>query len=117
MNGPGAGAVQQVPPQQQQVVVQQEEQPKKESKYGGLKQTVRTVPFLLFRALCFVFPFCVLCFVFRVYFYFGREERCADVFCCWIGQLATSAVGGVGFGAGAFSVLVFGTACDVFVRS
>lgn len=57
MNGPGAGAgaVQQAPPpQQQQVVVQQEQPPQKESKYGGLKQTVR-IPF--------VFRVSVLCFV------------------------------------------------------
>lgn len=81
MNGPGAGAVQQVP--QQQVVVQQEEQPKKESKYGGLKQTVRTVPFLsccVFWVLGFfssVFWVLFLCFVSII-----GEERCADVFLC-----------------------------------
>ncbi|EIM90807.1 SH3-domain-containing protein [Stereum hirsutum FP-91666 SS1] len=40
MNGPGAGAVQQPPPQQ--VQVQQEQPPQKESKYGGLKQTLAT---------------------------------------------------------------------------
>lgn len=51
MNGPGAGAP---PPQQQQVVVQQEQPPQKESKYGGLKQTVRIS-----------FVFCVLCTIFR----------------------------------------------------
>lgn len=42
MNGPGA--VQQAPPPQQ-VQVQQEQQPQKESKYSGLKQTVRGVFF------------------------------------------------------------------------
>lgn len=86
MNGPGAGAP---PPQQQQVVVQQEQPPQKESKYGGLKQTVR---------ISFVFR--VLCFVFCVYFYFYLKS--GALMCCCVSQLATSAVGGVGFGAGAF---------------
>lgn len=106
MNGPGA-----VQQPQQQVVVQQEEPPKKESKYGGLKQTVR-VSFFLFS--CFGFWVSSRwCFVFRVSCFVSISilgVKSGALMCCvlcWIGQLATSAVGGVGFGAGAFSVFVF----------